>query len=208
MRPSSSEVATALYGTWRLALFDSNAMQYFDKSTGGFWKSFYAAVFWIPVSAALSYFAFPGSPGAEFNLVTKAAADTAYLFAFPFAIYGACLAMGWQKHFIPCIVAFNWTRVLHVFIAIPLVLAIMSVGSDITALDPQNADRASVPVGTVLLIMGIGLYIIALEVFIFSRGLSISIPAGIGMIFFELFFALVWLVATQIITTVASGITS
>lgn len=69
--PKFSEIATALYGAYRLARLDPQGMQYFDLSIGGFWRSFFAAVLMAPFFALLillqageDYFA--EAAGAEF----------------------------------------------------------------------------------------------------------------------------------------------
>ena len=51
--PSLAEVARAIYGAWRLMLFDADGMTFFDLSTGGFWRSFFAAVVVAPLYAVL-----------------------------------------------------------------------------------------------------------------------------------------------------------
>lgn len=41
-------VTRALYGCWRLALFDKSGLQYFDQTERGFWQSFFAVALIFP----------------------------------------------------------------------------------------------------------------------------------------------------------------
>ena len=49
MMPDRQEVASSLYGAWRLACLDESGMGYFNISVEGFWRSFFAAVLLAPV---------------------------------------------------------------------------------------------------------------------------------------------------------------
>lgn len=40
MSPASGEVASSLYGAFRLARFDPSGLNYFNISLNGFWNSF------------------------------------------------------------------------------------------------------------------------------------------------------------------------
>ena len=42
--PSQREIIAALFGSWRLMRFDADGMNWFDFSSAGFWRSFYAAL--------------------------------------------------------------------------------------------------------------------------------------------------------------------
>ena len=53
MIPSTTEIAYAFYGAWRLAHLDASGLKYFDTSLDGFWKSFFAAVLVAPAYALI-----------------------------------------------------------------------------------------------------------------------------------------------------------
>lgn len=211
MRPSSGEVATALYGAWRLMRFDSKAMSYFDKSVDGFWKSFYAAVFWVPLMTIVSFVLARDLPVTLMNILGVAMNNIAYLFVFPLVFLGACNVMGWQKNFIGCIVALNWTRVFYISLLLPVSLIIpmflVSTGDNSSAELMSSANTAESPsAGLLILLLGLALYLLAFEIFVYSRSLEISIPAGIGVVVLELVIALVWSLTHSIIVNVTSGI--
>lgn len=211
MRPSSGEVATALYGAWRLMRFDSKAMSYFDKSVDGFWKSFYAAVFWVPLMTIVSFILARDLPVTLLNVLGVAMNNVAYLFVFPLVFLGACNVMGWRKNFIGCIVALNWTRVAYISLLLPIGLLIpmflVSSGDNSSIELMSSANTAERPsAGLMLFVLGLALYLLAFEIFIYSRSLEISIPAGFGVVVLELFIALAWSLAHTIIVGVTSNI--
>lgn len=211
MRPSSGEVATALYGAWRLMRFDSKAMSYFDKSVDGFWKSFYAAVFWIPLMTIVSFVLARDLPVTLLNIFSVAMNNVAYLFVFPLVFLGICNVMGWRTNFIACIVALNWTRVCYISLLLPISLILpmflVSTGDNSSIELMSSANTAERPsAGLMLFVLALAVYLLAFEVFIYSRSLEISIPAGFGVVIVELVIALIWSLVHSIIVSVTSGL--
>src|SRR5271154_5045235 len=49
MLPSANEVAAAFQGAIRLARLDAGGLNFFDRTVGGFWRSFFAAALIAPV---------------------------------------------------------------------------------------------------------------------------------------------------------------
>ena len=47
----TENMATSLYGAYRLARADKSGLNYFDASIDGFWRSFFAAVVIAPLFA-------------------------------------------------------------------------------------------------------------------------------------------------------------
>ena len=41
--PLNQEVARSIFAAWRIARFDAGAMNYFNLTLEGFWRSFFAA---------------------------------------------------------------------------------------------------------------------------------------------------------------------
>ncbi len=210
MKPSSTEVGTALYGAWRLMRFDSKAVSYFDKSVDGFWKSFYAAIFWVPVMTIVSFIFAPQLPVNLLSILSMLMSNIAYLFVFPLIFMGVCNVIGWEKNFIGCIVALNWTRVFYVCLLLPVglifstILADAGDSSSVGLVTPGEA--VNQPPGFLLLIfLGLALYALAYEVFIYSRSLEISLPAGFGAVVIEMMIALVWSLTHSIIMAVTGG---
>ena len=50
---SLREVVASLYGAWRLARLDRSAVGYFDATTEGLWRSFFAAVLALPLDFSI-----------------------------------------------------------------------------------------------------------------------------------------------------------
>ena len=46
--PSYRDIVYGIYGAFRLARLEAGAMSYFERTTAGFWKSFFAAVIVAP----------------------------------------------------------------------------------------------------------------------------------------------------------------
>lgn len=207
MKPSSAEVGTAIYGAWRLMRFDSNAMSYFDKSVDGFWKSFYSAIFWVPLATLVTFLMFPIVALNLSAFIGALMANVAYLFFMPLVLLGVCNVMGWRNNYTGCIVAYNWSRVFHVSLLLLVGLIIstlLTVSGDGTSMElvtAESPDGGPSPL-VALFLFGLLLYLLAYEVFIYSRSLEISIPAGFAMVLVELMIAFVWTAIHQIITSV------
>lgn len=210
MKPSSTEVGTAIYGAWRLMRFDSNAMSYFDKSVEGFWKSFYAAIFWVPVMTVVSFSLAMNLPVNLLSILSVLMGNIAYLFAFPLVFLGVCNVMGWRQNYIGCIVALNWTRVFYSCLLLPIGLIVSSIIANAGDLSGAGlatpGEGATPPSGVlVLFLLGLVLYSLAYEIFIYSRSLEISLPAGFGAVTVEWMIALLWSWVQSIIFNVTGG---
>ena len=67
--PPKQEIVASLYGAWRLMRLDPTGMTYFNLSSDGFWRSFFAAVMIAPFYVALAYIKFAGEPEARAALM-------------------------------------------------------------------------------------------------------------------------------------------
>jgi hypothetical protein len=134
--PSLAEVARAIYGAWRLMLFDPGGMAHFDFSISGYWRSFFAAVV---VAPAYVLFVVVGLSAAEAEPVDPAwvamVKGGAYLISwvvFPAAAILVTRLLGVTGRYIPLIVAYNWSNVPPLLILLPVELLAAS-GSEIGA---------------------------------------------------------------------------
>ena len=123
--PSLAEVARAIYGAWRLMLFDADGMTFFDLSTGGFWRSFFAAVVVAPLYAVLVVIDL-GAREEVFDAgwAFLATTGTYCLLWASFPVVAVFLTrwLSLTGRYIPLIVAYNWISVPQMVIIATAVL--------------------------------------------------------------------------------------
>jgi hypothetical protein len=175
------ETAKALYGTYRFARFDPDAMDYFRNTNGAFWRSFKAALYIAPFYAALLLMRYSmgevSSPMGRFIVVEALAYIIAWL-AFPVIVEPLTKSMGRGDRFVRYIIAYNWAAVLQNLLYMPL--AMLSVSG---ALPPGGAGL----MGFVVLLM-----IMTYTWFITRTALQISGSRALGLVALD--FALSFLI--------------
>ncbi len=123
--PSLGELASALYGAWRLMRFDKGGMAWFDVSIAGFWRSFLAAAIVAPFYAVLIALEL-GARGDAFDAgwagVVSAAAYVATWAAFPIAAIFITRLLALSRRYVPLIVAYNWANVAQTLVYVPVIL--------------------------------------------------------------------------------------
>jgi hypothetical protein len=135
MIPSSREVASSLYGTWRLAHFDRGGMAYFDASVDGFWRSFFAALIVAPLYAVMLglRYAAAGEPGdpVHYGLI-EAVSYLISWFSYPVAMHALTGLLGCRDRFLGYMVAYNWSLVLQNAVLVPIAMlnALQAMGPD------------------------------------------------------------------------------
>lgn len=125
--PTTVEVATGIYGAWRLIWLDRGALSYFDATVAGFWKSFFAAALVAPLYmlvVALDLTARGTDAGALRILIVHLCAYSISWTAFPLIMHYLTEAMDRRDRFILCIVALNWAEVIQAAVQLPLILLI------------------------------------------------------------------------------------
>ena len=121
--PSANDIASGIYGAWRLALRDPGALAYFDRTPAGFWKSFFAALIVLPAYALVVSLGLEPEE-MEAGIFRIAAAHlVAYVIgwsAFPLVVDQICNVMDKRAKFIGFIVAYNWAQVLQMALYLPV----------------------------------------------------------------------------------------
>lgn len=110
------ESLTALYGTLRLARFDAAGLQYLDTSPEGFWKSFTAALWILPIYlplTALNY-GFERAPLSGHVVALEVLGYVIAWTAFPVVMLSVTRLFQRRQHFIRYIVAYNWASVWQI----------------------------------------------------------------------------------------------
>lgn len=139
---SLPNVIRALYGAYRLALFDTNGHSYFDTSITGFWRSFQAALLIAPLFLIMLM--------ARFNTDANETSFTQYIslelsaytlswLVFPLVMEWLSRTIGCRDRYLGFIVAYNWAMVPQYLIFI----VVISFGL-IGVIPPELADSLSV----------------------------------------------------------------
>ena len=121
---TTREAVLSLYGAWRLARLDVGGMAFFDTSLGGFWRSFYAALFVAPLYAALLVLNYAEDTAAALPRYASVEA-IAYVinwFAFPLVMVVMSRVLEREERYLGYIVAYNWAAVLQSFFLMPFVM--------------------------------------------------------------------------------------
>ena len=123
MIPTQVEVLTGLYGAWRLARLDRRGMGFFDDSTSGLIKSFFAAALVAPGFILLMALYLPASvleAGISRLVVVLTIAYVLSWTVFPVMVHQICLNIGKDDRFAAYIVAINWARVVQTAVLLPI----------------------------------------------------------------------------------------
>ncbi len=115
--PSFAEVARAIYGAWRFAHLDREAIQWFDRSVDGAFRSFWAAALAVPVDLILLLLRVDGADwersGVGRILIVEGIGYVIDWTAFPLAVFGLCRVIGRETRFLDFLVAYNWSQILQ-----------------------------------------------------------------------------------------------
>ncbi|NQV84331.1 MAG: hypothetical protein HQ494_10980 [Rhodospirillales bacterium] len=122
--PSARDILAALYGAYRLARFDVSGHNYFDTSTTGFWRSFFAAVLIAPFYFLILHFRY--AEFADTSFFRFVALETiAYIIAwvaFPLFMSSLVREIDRTENYVPFIVAYNWSSVWQNALFLPIEL--------------------------------------------------------------------------------------
>jgi len=118
------EIAYALRGLWRLVHLDPRGLDYFDRSIGGFWRSFRLALLLLPPYALLIPARMTISPPSASWLQVMIVEILIYIvswFIFPVAAYEICRRIGRSAEYVGLIVVYNWSNILSVALNVVVV---------------------------------------------------------------------------------------
>ncbi|HEY3917322.1 MAG TPA: hypothetical protein VGL83_05995 [Stellaceae bacterium] len=137
--PTGAEIWQALYGAWRFARLDRQALHYFDLTHRGVWRSFWAAAICYPGFLVLLWLRLDHETLARSSLGHIFLVETiGYVIgwcAFPLAALGFCRWLGHENEGFEFITAYNWSQVLQTvfFLLLALVGAMLpaTLGADL-----------------------------------------------------------------------------
>jgi hypothetical protein len=121
----TGEIASGIYGAWRLARGDVGGIGYFNGTRQGFWRSFLAMAIVAPLFASVLLLIYEGAPD-QYEPVrffsVHAIGYVAAWFVFPLIMFHVVQAIDRSGRFFAFIAAYNWASVIQNFIYIPVVV--------------------------------------------------------------------------------------
>ena len=122
---SGQYVTNALYGAYRLARGDTTGLSYFDTSTAGFWRSFFAAVLIAPLVLILLVIRFSvddiGAGAVRFYTIEAIAYVIGWVL-FPVVVFYLVQTLEKEERYVGFIVAYNWAAVLQNGVYLPFAI--------------------------------------------------------------------------------------
>ncbi|GBD43623.1 hypothetical protein HRbin40_01099 [bacterium HR40] len=115
---SRSEIQRALWGAWLVGVRDPRALEWFEFTVEGFWRSFFAALLAAPfyLFLALHEYAIAGAPADPFWTAFVRAVTYALDWAlFPIAVFLLVRLVDLGHRYVVYIVVNNWATVLQLF---------------------------------------------------------------------------------------------
>jgi len=115
--PTLREVFLRLYGAWRLACRDPRAMDWFDRSVAGVWRSFWAGAICYPGFLVLQLMQIDTGPlSAGVLLRFLVVSSIGYVIgwtAYPLTALPFCRWLVPEERALGFIAAYNWAQVLQ-----------------------------------------------------------------------------------------------
>jgi hypothetical protein len=129
-------IRDSLSGAWAVMNGDADGLARLDLTIGGFWRSFGAIALILPLALVAltserTLLAEAGEPLPPFDaalLATRLAALGLDWIAFPVLLALIALRIGVAAHYVPFVVALNWSSVwVSAFYAVPSLLHVLGV---------------------------------------------------------------------------------
>jgi hypothetical protein len=176
MTLTARDVASSVFGAYRLARFDPTGLDYIDRTTDGALKSFYAAVIVLPAYALLLAIRL-ADQGTEAPFLQVALVELiAYVVnwvAFPLALYRAAGMLGRPARYPGAVAANNWAAVVQMGVYLPAVV--------LSALGVLPAELGSG------LVFGVMLAMLVYQWFVLRTALDVSGMAAAALVLLDLF---------------------
>ncbi len=126
------EVTRSIHGAWRIARMDPDALNYFELSIDGFWRSFVALLVVAPFYIMFLILNHGSQPGlelptgpvvsTEFYVAVKLIAYIIGWLIFPLVMVPISRLLDLSQSYIPYIIVWNWSNVLVMAVILPTVL--------------------------------------------------------------------------------------
>ena len=171
MMPDQREILAALYGALRLMRLDQGGMNWFNLSTEGFWRSFFAAVLVAPFFALLMYLDLSLQAETIDHGRAAVVAVVYYVLGWalvPVVLIGVTKVLNLDAGYVPLVVAYNWTVLPQVLLLTP-----------VTVIDATGLISGGL---SMFLVMTIKLYILVVDWFVVRTALQTATSTAIGIV--------------------------
>ncbi|MFP6696908.1 MAG: hypothetical protein VCF08_08385 [Alphaproteobacteria bacterium] len=180
------EVTRSIHGAWRVARMDPDALDYFDLTIDGFWRSFAALLVVAPfyiIFLILNYgnqtgLELPTGPvvSTEFYVAVKLVAYIIGWLAFPLIMVPISRLLDLSQNYVPYIIVWNWSNVLVMAVILPTVL-----------LFPPAAQTAA---AAKMVLMGAQIAMLFYGYLVARAGLRCKIFTAVGVVVLDLLLSL------------------
>ena len=171
---SIAQFASALYGTWLLIRLDPRGLTYFEKTPGGFARSFLSGALLLPLQAAhlvLSYHNHRTKLAPVPYTVVESLAYVLSLVTFPFAMLYVTELLNRRERYLWYLVAYNWFQ-----LAVGLVFLPLAILADLRLVTAKAAGFLS--------LFAIGVFF-TYSSFIARNGLQIGLGTAVGVVLLD-----------------------
>ena len=168
------QLIAALYGVWLLLRLDPRAFEFFEKSLGGFARSFLPAIVLFPLHLtheALIYQPGPGKLAFAPYLVVQTLSYVVSCTAFPFVMIYVSRLQAREARYFWYIVPYNWFQLPLGLLFIPF-----AVLTDLGVVSVQLAAFTNLFALTLFFTFGS---------FIARRGLQVEVMTSIGIVILD-----------------------
>jgi len=182
------EITKSINGAWRIARMDQNALNYFNMSIEGFWRSFLAVLIVLPLYVVflvlnlsqLSGMELPtgSATSKELYVAIKLAAHILGWLAFPVVMIPISRLMDLSQSYVPYIIVWNWSNVLVMAVILPAVL-----------LFPPSAQSGQ---SAKLILMAAQITVLFYGYLVARAGLQCKILTAIGVVMLDLLLGLLF----------------
>ena len=182
------EITKSINGAWRIARMDQNALNYFNMSIEGFWRSFLAVLIVVPLYVVflvlnlgqLSGMELPtgSATSKELYVAIKLAAHILGWLAFPVVMIPISRLMDLSQSYVPYIIVWNWSNVLVMAVILPAVL-----------LFPPSAQSGQ---SAKLILMAAQITVLFYGYLVARAGLQCKILTALGVVMLDLLLGLLF----------------
>ncbi|MBI3516755.1 MAG: hypothetical protein HY060_22210 [Proteobacteria bacterium] len=185
MAASTTEIAAALQGAIRLAQLDAGGLKFFDRTLGGFWRSFVAAAMVAPVRIAVLILTgeVPAGTGVPRAVAVEIISYAIGWLIYPFAMLFAVDLLKRRERYFDYLVPYNWANVP----AAGLFLMVAGLGTLLPA-----------PLYNLLSLVAL-ISVLIYQWFIARIGLMVSASVAVALVLLDLVLYLVMTRITQLL---------
>jgi len=126
---SLSEIRQSISAAFLLARFNPQGLAHFENNVAAFWRSYWSAIFALPLYIALVLMRTPDSVILVGYLSTVIIYGTSYVlgwFTMPFVMFYVCRVIDREDRFYQYFVAYNWATLLQIAFMVVVTICIQT----------------------------------------------------------------------------------